>query len=91
MTITLTGRLICANDDEDQIVRQHMPEHIRLTRAEPGCLKFEVTESADPLVWQVDEEFASRADFDAHQVRTAESAWGKASKGIVRDFQVTEA
>ena len=90
MTITLSGRLICANEDEARIVRDHMPEHIRLTRNEPGCLRFDVEETSDPLVWQVDEAFASQADFDAHQVRMKDSAWGKASVGIARDFKITK-
>ena len=88
MTVTLTGRLICANDAEAEMVRAHMPEHARLTREEPGCLKFDVTETDDPLVWQVDEEFASPDDFRFHQERGAASTWGRISEGIKRDFQI---
>ena len=90
MPITLSGQLICTDDDEARIVRTHLPEHIRLTRAEPGCLSFEVTPTDDPLVWQVDEVFSTQADFDAHQARTAASDWGRASKGIRRDFKISE-
>ena len=90
MTVKLTGPLICADDREAEIVRTYMPEHIRLTREEPGCLSFDVSATDHPLVWQVDEAFASQADFDAHQARTKESAWGKASVGIARDFKITE-
>ncbi|KFE35387.1 putative quinol monooxygenase [Thioclava atlantica] len=50
MPLTLTGRLICATEEEAAIVRAHLPEHIRLTRAEPGCERFEVRQGADPLV-----------------------------------------
>lgn len=68
-----------------------LPEHIRLTRAEPGCLLFEVT--ADPDIsgrFLVREEFTDRAAFEAHQRRTAASAWARASDGIPRDYRIKE-
>lgn len=89
MTVALTGRLICTTAAEAARVRAHLPEHIRLTRAEPGCLRFDVVETADPLVWQVDETFADRAAFDAHQARTRASRWAQETAGIARDFRVT--
>jgi quinol monooxygenase YgiN len=85
MTVHLTGRLICTTEAEAARVRAHLPEHIRLTRAEPGCLRFEVT-PLDPLTWQVAEEFTDRAAFDAHQARTAGSEWFRQTRGIRRDF-----
>lgn len=85
MSVTLTGRLICANDSEAALVRAHLPEHLRLTRAEPGCLRFDVT-PIDPLTWQVDEEFTDRAAFDAHQTRTRASEWFRQTATIRRDF-----
>ena len=89
MSVTLTGRLICTTLAEAARVRAHLPEHIRLTRAEPGCLRFDVVETADPLVWQVDETFADRAAFDAHQMRTRASRWAQETAGIARDFRIT--
>ncbi len=85
--ITLTGHLICADGTEARIVREHLPEHIRLTRAEPGCLSFNVLPTADPLVWQVDESFTGRTAFEAHQARTRASAWYKATAHVRRDFR----
>lgn len=87
--IRLTGRLICADADQAGIVRAHLPEHIRLTRAEPGCLSFDVTPTADPLVWQVAELFTDRAAFDAHQTRTRASDWWRATAAIPREFQIS--
>lgn len=89
--ILLTGRLICTDEQEAQIVRRHLSDHIRLTRAEPGCLSFEVKPTADPLIWQVDESFADQTGFDAHQTRTKVSPWFAATAQIRRDFTVTEA
>ncbi len=41
--VTLTGELRCADDDQADRVRAHLDEHLALTRAEPGCLSFDVT------------------------------------------------
>lgn len=87
--ISLSGRLICATADEADLVRQHLPEHLRLTRAEPGCLSFSVTKTDDPLVWQVAESFTDKAAFEAHQTRARSSAWHAATAGIRRDYRIT--
>lgn len=90
MALSLTGRLICTTEAQAEIVRDYLPEHIRLTRAEPGCELFEVTQGDDPMVWNLNERFASRDDFEAHQARTKASAWGRATQGITRDFRISE-
>lgn len=90
MAVHLTGYLICNTDAEAAIVRAYLPEHIRLTRLEPGCELFEVTQAAGPQIWHVVERFTTRADFDAHQTRTRDSLWGAKSAGIARHFTVTE-
>ncbi len=87
--ITLTGHLICANTTEAGLVREHLPDHVRLTREEPGCLSFNIRPTTDPLVWQVDEAFTDRAAFDAHQARTRTSAWYKATAHLKRDFRIS--
>jgi len=89
--LTLTGRLICTTSEQSERVRAHLADHIRLTRAEPGCLSFTVQQTDDPMVWQVDEAFSDRAAFEAHQNRTASSVWAQATKGIKRDFTLHEA
>jgi quinol monooxygenase YgiN len=86
--VRLSGLLRCASDAEAELVRRHLPEHVRLTRAEPGCLAFEVTPTDDPLTWRVEERFTDRAAFDAHQRRTRASAWGAATAAIRRDYQL---
>ena len=88
--ITLTGLLRCTTAEEAARVRAHLPDHLRLTRAEPGCLSFDVTPTADPLVWQVRERFTDRPAFEAHQRRTAASVWASATAGIRRDYTLTE-
>jgi quinol monooxygenase YgiN len=88
--IRLRGQLVCMTQDEVQIVHNHLPLHLTLTRAEPGCILFEVSQTDDPMVWEVMEAFRDRASFDAHQARTRASAWFTATRGILRDFRMEE-
>lgn len=86
--VALSGKLICASSDEARLIRQFLPEHVRMTRLEPGCLSFEVTETDDPLVWLVEELFADPAAFEAHQVRTKASEWARETAAIRRDYSI---
>lgn len=87
--IRLTGTLTCATPDDIALVTQHLPAHIAASRAEPGCMSFNVVQSADPLVWQLDESFTDQAAFDAHQARTRASPWFGVSRHLGRDFNIT--
>ena len=89
-SITVTGTLTCSTADEAALVAAMLPEHIRLSRAEPGCLTFNVTRTDDPLVWRLDESFVDRAAFEAHQTRTRASAWFGATAGLLRAFDIRE-
>lgn len=88
--IHLDGQLICATPAEAERVRTYLPEHIRLTRAEAGCLSFAVTPTSNPLIWDVAERFTSRAAFEAHQTRAAASPWADATAGIRRVYALRE-
>lgn len=68
-----------------------LPIHLELTRMEPGCLEFDVSQSATAegrLL--VSELFEDQAAFEAHQKRTAASAWAEVTAGIPRHYEVTE-
>lgn len=68
-----------------------LPEHIRLTRAESGCVSFDVTPDPDHAGrFNVAEVFSNRSDFDLHQSRTANSDWARVTKGIARSYQIEE-
>ena len=89
MTVTLTGHIDVPPDRMGQI-RAGLIDHIRLTRAEPGCLSFEVTEdAAQPGRFNVAEEFTDSGAFRAHQTRAQASDWARISEGIARDYAVT--
>jgi quinol monooxygenase YgiN len=86
--VRVSGYLRCA-PDEIGMVRAALPEHVRLTLAEPGCMTFAVTQDADdPCRWNVDESFRDAAAFEAHRARSAESDWGRMTAHLFRDISV---
>ncbi|GAA3918913.1 putative quinol monooxygenase [Microbacterium invictum] len=87
--VTLTGKLVCASPSEAEVIEDLLPQHVLLTRAEPGCLLFEVTRRGSSLVWDVTERFGNEDAFHAHQARVAESTWGAETAAIKRDYTVT--
>ncbi|WP_454117856.1 putative quinol monooxygenase [Microbacterium lacticum] len=87
--VTLSGKLVCASPAEAEVVEALLSQHVLLTRAEPGCLFFEVTRLGSPLVWDVTERFENGDAFRAHQARAAKSAWGLETAAIRRDYTVT--
>lgn len=87
--IELTGVLRCKDAEEAEIVTRLLPEHIRLTHEEPGCMLFEVKPDG-PLNWRVMEAFVNKEAFEAHQLRTRASAWWQQTKGITREFEIRE-
>ena len=86
--VYLDGLLVAHSAAEHALVDLYLEEHIKLTRAEPGCLKFEVTEdSKDRNKFHVSEIFESEEAFDAHQVRAKASEWGQVSAPLERRFK----
>ena len=89
MDITLTGHIDVPAERLD-VLRDALVDHIRLTRAEPGCLSFEVTENPDhPGRFDVSERFTDAAAFQAHQDRAGASDWARISVGIPRRYQIS--
>ena len=61
-------------------------KHIRLSRAEPGCTEFEISQSTDDrCTFLFSERFENRAAFEAHTTRTRASAWWGTTKHMPRD------
>ncbi len=89
MGVTLTGHITVPPERLDAI-RIALQEHIRLTRAEPGCISFNVTENPDhPGRFDVAEDFTDPVAFEAHQARVKASNWGRISAGFPRDYTIT--
>ncbi len=84
--VALSGRLFCADAGDLKTVLTYLPEHVALSRAEPGCLHFEISQTEDPLIWQVEELFADESALKAHKARTMASIWAGQTAGLVRDI-----
>lgn len=77
--------------DRVEAVTNALPQHIALTRAEAGCIYFDVT--ADQAIegrFNVYEIFIERTAFDFHQKRAGASPWAEVSDGIDRHYVVTD-
>lgn len=85
MAFHLSGT-ITVSDADLPGVRAALPEHERLTRAEPGCIKFAVAEIR-PGVFSVEESFRDETAFAAHQTRARDTAWAAAAANAVRDYR----
>lgn len=87
--MVLEGYIIVPSTDL-AMVQDALPDHIRLTRAEPGCIIFEVKQSsADLNRFHVYEEFTDRDAFDAHQVRTRNSYWAQVTESAERHYTLS--
>lgn len=89
--IALSGVLRCADTAELMAVLTHLPTHLAASRAEPGCLHFDIAQTDDPLVWQVEELFADEPALAAHKARTMASPWAAATQQIARDIHRIDA
>ncbi len=78
-------------DTDVALVQKYAPEHIRLSRAEPGCLKFDFWQDpTDPNKFLLDEAFVDREAFDLHTTRARASEWGQVSAHLERHFTIEE-
>ncbi|MBO3725677.1 nuclear transport factor 2 family protein [Actinomyces bowdenii] len=89
--VVIRGLLICSEEDQADAVRRLLPEHIAASHAEPGCVSFDIRQTQDSLVWQVEEVFADVAAFRCHQERAASSEWGRATRGVERRYEISGA
>ncbi|HIK76080.1 MAG TPA: antibiotic biosynthesis monooxygenase [Alcanivorax sp.] len=88
--VILTGRIIVPDGDLDGVV-DALSAHIDLSRQEKGCLKFEVTQSAEHKnIFTVYEEFVDKAAFQRHQERVRDSVWGRISANAERHYEMGE-
>lgn len=87
--LKLNGQMVCETLQQREAILTHLQKHVELTRAEPGCIEFSVEETRNPMVFQVDEMFASEADYQAHRARTESTQWAEATKGIKRQYNIS--
>ena len=89
MGVILSG-YVDVPDGDIATVEAHLPAHIRLSRAEDGCVSFNVcVDPQNPNRYLVDEEFATQTVFDAHQTRVKSSEWGQVTAHLHREYKIT--
>lgn len=87
--VKLCGQLICVSEQELNIVIKYLPEYIKLTRQEQGCVSFEVKQSQNLLIWDVYEVFENRQSFENHQHKISGSVRGIKTQHIQRLYEIT--
>ncbi|GAG86353.1 unnamed protein product, partial [marine sediment metagenome] len=75
--------------DRIAAVKTALTDHIARTRAEEGCISFDVVASDEiDGRFMVSEIFINQTAFDAHQKRTKNSDWYKTTEGIPREYSI---
>ena len=89
--VTITGYLQVPEQELDEVAAA-LPTHRDLSRAEPGCLVFEVSQDeADRCRFNLYEQYTSRDAFEFHKNRAASSDWAAISANVERVLEITEA
>ena len=87
--IILSGH-ISVPESELAKIREALPKHIAATRAEAGCVVFNVQENETEIGrFEVYEEFTDKKAFQCHQERVRQSDWGAVTKNVIRHYTVT--
>lgn len=88
--IVLHGYILVAAADLAAVTRA-LPEHIKLSRSESGCVVFDVARDQNRKHrFNVYEEFVDRAAFELHQQRVKNSVWGKISANVERHYCIND-
>lgn len=90
MSVVILNGFIIVPHNDLAVVKDELDNHICLTRAETGCLIFEVTQDhINPCRFDVYEEFVDQAAFQTHQARVKSSRWGEITVNVERHYTVT--
>lgn len=88
--VTLKGYILVSKD-ELTLVKHALGRHTQLTREEPGCIVFEVTQHHEnPCRFDVYEVFKNKDAFLQHQARVQSSDWSRLTANVERHYEVFE-
>jgi quinol monooxygenase YgiN len=86
--VILEGYIIVADSDIEAVTAA-LITHIKLTRAEKGCLIFDVQQAEDNVnKFDVYEEFVDEQAFIGHQQRVKTSLWAKVTVNVSRHYNI---
>ncbi len=75
--------------DQLQAVSAALEQHILLTRAEPGCLSFDVVpDPQNSSRFHLSEVFEDQQAFEFHQSRAQATDWPNVSRDCTRNFHI---
>jgi|TARA_B110000263_G_scaffold56249_1_gene47831 quinol monooxygenase YgiN len=87
--VILEGYIVVSESDLINL-KEHLDEHIKLTRAENGCIVFNVEQrNGKELIFDVYEEFSDKEAYYFHQERLKASPWYKATRKVERHYDVS--
>ncbi|MCL1051778.1 antibiotic biosynthesis monooxygenase [Shewanella abyssi] len=90
MSKVILSGYILVEESELTIIKDALLTHIELTKNEPGCIVFEVSQDSDHSHrFNVYEEFIDDTSFKAHQSRVANSKWGEVTVNVERHYQIS--
>ncbi len=86
--VVLEGYILVPKDDLSAVIRE-LPEHIKNTKNESGCILFEVKQDlSNQYKLDVYEEFKDEHAFSLHQDRVRCSKWGEVAKNCDRRYEI---
>lgn len=89
MSLVILQGYILVSEGDLEIVEKELPNHVRTTLQEKGCLKFVVEKDSDVTNrFNVYEEFVDEEAFEFHQKRVSESTWGRITCNVKRYYEV---
>lgn len=83
----IMGGYVIAPEDDLPNILSEMPKHIALSRAEPGCVRFDLwQDDIDPMKLHMIEIFKDLNAAEFHRDRMKHTNWKKAAANIERDY-----
>ena len=87
--VVLEGYIL-VSDSDIETVEKELPNHIKLSLQEAGCLVFKVSQDRKNLNrFSVYEEFVDQNAFTWHQQRVKHSQWGRISADVQRHYKIS--
>lgn len=87
MSKVILSGYILVEQSELTTIKEVLSTHIELTKNEPGCIVFEVSQDSEQMNrFNVYEEFTDDTSFKAHQSRAANSKWGEVTVNVERHY-----
>lgn len=88
--LTIVARIVAASD-KVELVRGELEKLVPITRAEAGCLQYDLhQDNDDPAVFLFYENWESRDLWQAHMSAPHLQAYGQATAGAVEAFELNE-